>query len=153
MCKSKRIFLPLLVIAFLILFSLNVRAEDTSREYIVGTSGGEYTLYAGDGETLLATKPTLSELISSLTEPDGLSFRDVVTDEGIELPRGSYALGGSLTVLSDGIITVPTGTEVTVNATVKFGDGVTASGGYMRIKGGSVTLDGGSVFAGEGVGF
>ncbi|MBQ1260942.1 MAG: uL15 family ribosomal protein, partial [Clostridia bacterium] len=120
--------------------------------HIVGTSGGEYTLYAGDGETLLATKPTLSELISSLTEPDGLSFRDVVTDESIELPRGSYTLEGSLTVLSDGIITVPTGTEVTVNATVKFGDGVTASGGYMRIKGGSVTLDGGSVFAGEGVG-
>lgn len=131
-----------MILLFLLIacFSIRAAADSKEGEYVIAKSSDGYLLYSVEG---VVTHSSISECLGAITEPSLISFSSIAADEPLLLPKGEYTISGNLD--SGGIITVPTGASVAMrDMTLTLGED-----GYVRIKGGSLTVEASSVM-GEG---
>ena len=149
--KMKKI-LAVFVISLLVqgVFGIQARADDTqSRSY-----SADYTMIAANGVyKLIKYAPAVQETVfvgdfeaalSSLSGQSGyrLTFDSIVTGISFSFPKGAYTVEGSLSLTNSAIASIPEGASVDlIDASISFLEG----SGYLRIKGGSLSLTDSSV--------
>lgn len=153
--KKAAIILFSLIISLLTL-CMAVNAErDGGYEFIITEKDGEYTVSQRNaGTTEVLAKGKFDEIIKSI-KSDNPNTRVIIdgvsASSSFEFPKGTYTLFGSMTLTGDAIFSVPLGTSLTFSDfTLDFDE---KSQGYVRIKGGELTLNGGKINGASGGAF
>ena len=144
MKKTLRILI--ILILGIAVFSVRISAaESVGAEYILTESEGVYTLSMYDGGRPVAVRSgALSEV---LLMPSGSSVMvdGVTVYNSFDFPSGEYRLSGELQLSGGAVMTVPTGTVLDM-----VGFTLTSAGsGYIRIKGGTLSMRESFVACGE----
>ena len=129
-------------------FFLGVRAsaEQTRRDYIVSEAEEGYALYlVGSTTEMVGAWDNLSDMLSEIPSSAIISFDSVSIGEQVLLPIGEYFFRGKITLLQGGVITIPEGASLSLSDMVL--DIPSASDGYIRIKGGSLTCNSGTAIS------
>ncbi len=127
-----------LILLFLLFACLSTVAAADSKEgeYVISADKDGYSLYYS-GET--SSYSSIGECLGAITEPISIRFADITAEEAIVLPKGEYEISGELN--SSGVISIPSGASVSMkDMTVTLG-----SEAYIRVKGGSLTVESSSV--------
>ena len=143
MKKAVKIIVSLVLV--ICAFSIRaVAAERTADEYILTQRGERYTLTVYEsGEPRELASGGLSDVLSEL--PEGhIRVDGVSVSESFDFPRGDYTLSGSLLLKGGAVMSVPSGTSLTLSGfTLSVESG---SNGLLRIKGGSILMKESFVF-------
>ena len=116
--------------------SLKVSAESDGEEYSISYDGESYVLYNSSVEVRYGS---LGECFLGITSPKSIRLIDITSEEDIILPKGEYKLSGEL--YSTGDLSIPSGAKVSMVDTSL----ILNKGAYIRIKGGSLTVDSSSI--------
>lgn len=149
MKTNRFIFFIISLITLSIIFGIRTSANVSDDGYIVSESGGVYSLYISGAESeRLCESFRLSDIISVIPGGASVAFDSVSVSENIILPLGDYRFGGSIKLSSGGVITVPEGATLTLSD-INI-DIPKASDGYVRVKGGGLNTESGTVISSEG---
>lgn len=131
----KRSFL-LLFFLVMILAAMTTRiGASESPSYTVSRDGDRYILTDTSTGISAASSVSLSDLLTHVGNSADLFFSSVTVDESLTLPQGRFGISGRLDFLGSSVLTVADGTALDlVYASLGFADG------YLRVKGGSLTL-------------
>ena len=142
MKKAVKLFIMVVAIisGLFLVSATEIEAKATSHpegvEYTIFWNGEDYGL-SSLGETNLYE--SLAICLAEIENPVSIRFVDVSSFESISLPRGEYEICGDL--YSSGVISIPSGAIVTVRE-LSLTLGANA---YIRIKGGSLTIESSSI--------
>ena len=140
--------LRILIILILGIAVTSVRisaAETAGSEYLLTESSGVYTLSVYDeGRPVAVRSGTLSE---TLLLPSGSSLMvdGITVYTSFDFPEGEYRLSGRMQLSGGAVMTVPTGAVLDMTGFTLTADG----GGFLRIKGGSLSMRESYVECGE----
>ncbi len=140
--------LRILIILILGIVATSVRisaAENAGSEYLLTEAAGVYTLSVYDeGRPVAVRSGTLSE---ALVLPDGSSLMvdGITVYTSFDFPKGEYRLSGSMQLSGGAVMNVPTDAVLDMTGFTLTADG----GGFIRIKGGSLSMRESYVECGE----
>ena len=128
-------FLITLLAMFLCL-SVRASADTAPGEYIITSDNGGYILTTSGTSVKYGS---LSDCLGAIYSPASITFSDITCGESLSLPIGEYEISGEIS--SDGIISLPYG----ANVRMKNMSLILTSESYIRIKGGSLTVESSSL--------
>ena len=148
--KAKRfIFFIVSLLSLTLFLGIRVSAQEKARSYIVKETENFYSLYllGADAPEKLLDAERLAEIFDELPSGASVAFEAVSSSETLQIPYGEYSFTGSITLLG-GAITVPEGSSLTLSdMSIDIPE---SSAGFIRVKGGELTVGGGAVISSFG---
>ncbi len=133
----KKVVIALIfVLAIFASIGVSASAEEVGTSYVITQKEEKYVLeYGADA----VEYGSLSECLADITDPSEIRFLEIDCAEHITLPKGKYILSGNLNSGSN--VTIPSGASVHMKDVTLSMEDV----GYIRIKGGSLTIESSSI--------